>query len=107
LKDDSKAMPRSLQLQEKRSALLNTLVELAAIERGVDVSTPLPPRLRTSIWEQVMSAYRAWFDLLASGAYVEATSRLEKVLVELCYLDRAICHAIEKERMEAPMPRST
>lgn len=79
-----------VQLKVQRCALLENLIALAATDMALDVSGPLPPHLRDVVYSEVMVAYQAWCDLVAMNAYVEATSPLERALLELCYLDRTL-----------------
>jgi hypothetical protein len=90
-------MHNSVQLQAKRHALVEDLVELAATDMGIDISEPMPSSLRDVVWNEVMAAYLAWRDLIEMSAHVEATSRVEKALVELCHLDRSIRCALRHE----------
>src|SRR5262245_43803089 len=93
-------MYQSQHLHAERRALVDSLVQLAAIDMGYDVSGPLPARLRDVVYNEVMVAYYAWNDLLAMNAYVEATSPLEKGLIELSRLDGALRDVLRRQEAD-------
>jgi hypothetical protein len=92
------------QLKAQRCTLVDDLIELAAIDMALDVSEPLPALLRDVVYSEVMVAYQAWCDLVAMNAYVEATSPLEKGLLELCHLDRTLRFHLRNEESRALPP---
>ena len=98
-------MPPSVELQAKRAPLIESVVRLAAVDLGVDMSEPMSPNLRSVIWNEAMAAYHAWCDLIEIDAQVEATSQFEKALVELCHLDRAIRRAAQLETQSQQLAR--
>jgi hypothetical protein len=83
-------MPDLDLLKAQRCALLEDLIELRAAEMALDLSKPLPPRIRNLVYSSVIVACQAWSDLVTMNANVEPTSPIEKALLELCHLDRTL-----------------